>query len=308
MPTATHMSIDLKTVYFSVVLQVLFTETLHTAGLVTLMFTVLPQLDVTRGTFLMTGIALVPALLGPFIQSDTPSSRHYIKKFIDVIAIFIQLSAVLFYPLFNYLTDTDVMNPSLNCDNPSVVTSSPMPNTSVFSGTSSSPAANTIIDLSSTTLNTLNISIPDISILISDYSPSIGSVGEFLTAAGVAKLQELSPSITSSNQDQESVLPLLWFTPLALLLISLSHWENFVDQNNGLGCFGDMLMTMRKEIQQARTKIMAVSSLYKMFLTFLLAIPVYVYLYGDSASIEDLFNSNNFYDTSACAVGMADDW
>ena len=92
---------------------VLMMELLSVGGLALLVFLVLPEMDSLRGMALTTGLVLVPALLLPFTRIERKAERtifNWKYMFLDIPAILVQLSAVVAWPLLQYVTD----NPDLD--------------------------------------------------------------------------------------------------------------------------------------------------------------------------------------------------
>ena len=87
-------------------------ETLHTVGLMILMFRCLPLLDGTRAVLVMAGVGLLPSILRVLIRQPT----GYVVM--DIVAIVIQLSALLFYPVF---TSISPVTKDPDCTEPSIV-------------------------------------------------------------------------------------------------------------------------------------------------------------------------------------------
>lgn len=200
-------------------------ETFHTAGLMLLMFWVMPQLDVTRAVLLMTGVGLVPSLLRLTVK------QHGALYFFDGAALLIQLSAAIFYPVFT------AVNPVEN-------------------------------------------------------SPSC-PVGGWGSSKGIGEIESQ-----------------FWPAPLALLLISASHWENFIDHSNNLGNVGTKMWNLKKTIHNTRAKTMAIVYLWKLALTFALIFPTFVLKYP-SEKANEMFNSENFLMPSSCSQGARNfnyDW
>ncbi|XP_055344655.1 chitin synthase chs-2-like [Paramacrobiotus metropolitanus] len=76
----------------------LLTETLHTVGLGTLFFQVLPGLDAVKGAMLTNCICVVPAILQFFARSRG-ESRRLLKFILDLLALTAQISGIVLWPL-----------------------------------------------------------------------------------------------------------------------------------------------------------------------------------------------------------------
>lgn len=65
---------------------------------------------------------------------------------------------------------------------------------------------------------------------------------------------------------------LAWSIPASLFLISLKHWENYVDKHTRLGKLGPIVLRLAKDIKKTRTKIYLMVSFWKICVTFLMMI------------------------------------
>ncbi|GAU91388.1 hypothetical protein RvY_03650-2, partial [Ramazzottius varieornatus] len=73
-------------------------ETLHTIGLGTLFFQVLPSLDAVKGAMLTNCLCIVPAILQFFARTRN-ESRRLLKFILDMLALAAQVSGVVLWPL-----------------------------------------------------------------------------------------------------------------------------------------------------------------------------------------------------------------
>ena len=219
------------------VFQVLVIETLHTCGLMILMYWCLPLLDGTRAILLMTGVGFIPSILRPFIK------QHKAITVIDVFVIFVQFTAAIFYPIFTGV------NPNIGAKCP----------------------------------RNLN-----------NFSVLPGNLTEDLSQ--------------------------FWPVPLAVILVSLSYWENFVDEKNHLGKLGDRLWELKKAIHKTRTKTNVIAYTWKLTLTLAMIFPMFLWKYP-GRDVAELFNSANFKlsnclneppwtgpTTSPLGIDVMDDW
>ncbi|KAK7111424.1 hypothetical protein V1264_011059 [Littorina saxatilis] len=93
-----------RTPTFSAFLTVFISETLNTVGVCLFAFQVLPSLDSLRGLVLSVGMAFIPALLKLF-DKESDKGRHCITYFIDILAIVVQLSALLAWTIRDIIFD-----------------------------------------------------------------------------------------------------------------------------------------------------------------------------------------------------------
>jgi chitin synthase len=88
---------------------VLLVETLYSIGLCMFVFLVLPSLDhALLGLMLMLGVALVPSMCKVLVRPDNEQLRP-LKITLDCLAIFVQLSAVILWPLLLILADDNAL-------------------------------------------------------------------------------------------------------------------------------------------------------------------------------------------------------
>ncbi len=74
----------------------------------------------------------------------------------------------------------------------------------------------------------------------------------------------------------------VYLIPVALFLISLTWWENFVDETSRLGRLGKWLRKVHIEVRAGKTKIYALVYLWKAILIFFLVFMVY----GANGSVD----------------------
>lgn len=90
-------------------LTVIFFETLHTIGIVMLVYVALPSLDVVRGVMLTSCICFIPGAFGILSRNRKTDHRQWSLKLIaDILALLAQLSALIIWPWKHY---QDTYNP-----------------------------------------------------------------------------------------------------------------------------------------------------------------------------------------------------
>ena len=193
-------------------------ETLHTCGLMILMFWCLPLLDGTRAILLMTGVGFIPSILRPLIK------QHKALTALDICAIFVQLSAIIFYPVFTAVSPHETN--LINCNDATHVW-------------------------------------PDM-FLADDVS----------------------------NTSMREVISDFWPMPLAIILVSLAYWENFIDKEHYLGSFGRQLWKLKTDLHETRTKTNAIVYIWKLLLTLALTFPMFIWKYPGVA-IDELFDTRH---------------
>ena len=73
-------------------------ETLHTIGVVMLVFVILPSLDVVKGAMLTNCLCFMPALLS-LLSRNSDESKRGVKVFLDLLSVAAQFSSFIIWPL-----------------------------------------------------------------------------------------------------------------------------------------------------------------------------------------------------------------
>lgn len=90
-------------------LTVIFFETLHTIGIVMLVYVSLPSLDVVRGVMLTSCICFIPGAFGILSRNRKTDHRQWgLKLIADILALLAQFSALIIWPWKHY---QDTYNP-----------------------------------------------------------------------------------------------------------------------------------------------------------------------------------------------------
>lgn len=91
--------------------------------------------------------------------------------------------------------------------------------------------------------------------------------------------------------------------PVAIFLISLGYWENFVDETtSSLFSLTKLLRHVKKNIKKSQAKIYVFSSLWKILLTFTLLVMYHGWV--SPIDLEDtLLNSDHFYNNNETCGG-----
>lgn len=88
-----------KTTFMTVILF----ETLHTIGIVMMVYVALPALDVIRGVMLTSCICLIPSIFGILSRNRKSDHRKWgLKLVADILALIAQLSALVIWPWKHY--------------------------------------------------------------------------------------------------------------------------------------------------------------------------------------------------------------
>lgn len=90
-------------------LTVIFFETMHTIGIVMIVYVVLPALDVVRGVMLTSCICFIPGAFGILSRNRKTDHRQWgLKLVADILALLAQFSALIIWPWKHY---QDTYNP-----------------------------------------------------------------------------------------------------------------------------------------------------------------------------------------------------
>lgn len=93
-------------------LTVIFFETMHTIGIVMIVYVVLPALDVVRGVMLTSCICFIPGAFGILSRNRKTDHRQWgLKLMADILALLAQFSALIIWPWKHY---QDTYNPLAN--------------------------------------------------------------------------------------------------------------------------------------------------------------------------------------------------
>ncbi|KAH9413306.1 Chitin synthase 2 [Dermatophagoides pteronyssinus] len=84
--------IPTKSIFFTV----FAIETIHTLGMVLLIFIIFPSLDVVKGAMLTNCLCFIPSMLAIFSRREDESKY---KTFLDIISMIIQAAAIIMWPI-----------------------------------------------------------------------------------------------------------------------------------------------------------------------------------------------------------------
>ena len=199
----------------------LFTETLHTIGLMLLFFIVLPSMDIFRGLFIMNATALLPSFFKLFIR---PKEEDHNKANIvgDIAGFVFQLAPLVLYVGTSPLSGNNGHNYSCSADD-----------------------YNFYKDIYATR-STQKMDCKNDS---------------FANDAGMINYEQCGPGPESFNE------PAVFLIPIALLLISCTWWQNYVDKHLQMKCTR-WLCDLSRDIRHGKTKIFAIVSLWKIIISF----------------------------------------
>lgn len=219
-------------------------ESAHSFGVCIFAFRVLPKLDVARAILMMNAVCIMPGLLKLLLSKNRVSACKRLAIFVlDVFAVLMQCTVfgIVFASKFVFKNETEVENPE-----DSFATS-----TEALFETN----ARLVRHLSNHSLASFE------SLLSSKNMDEMFDKAEAKNSFNVSHL----PGILASFQIE-------WELPIALMLVSLVWWENFVDRDIKLGSFKLVNMKLLKDrIAASRCKMNFISSFWKIGVTILFA-------------------------------------
>ncbi|CAF4848127.1 unnamed protein product, partial [Rotaria socialis] len=247
---------------------VFFIETLHSFGIAIFVFHILPKLDAARSLLIMNAVCLVPAFLKLFLtKSNASIIRRSLLFLMDFFAFAMQCSCI----------GIALASKFLKSDGP------------IHAQTTVSP----LFYLASTT------TIPLLNRHKRQDDPSnagfdLYSIDNHGNNENILLSTPLG-NISSIDQNLQTILAgfhIEWELPVALILVSLAWWENFVDRDIKIGGRTIVHMKLLKEnILATRAKTSIIMTCWKIFVTILFA---YIFHQGIfNTSVIFPINGNN---------------
>ncbi|CAF0778856.1 unnamed protein product [Didymodactylos carnosus] len=245
---------------------VFFIETLHSFGIAIFVFHILPKLDAARSLLIMNAVCIIPAFLKLFLsKTNTSMLRRSLLFMMDFFAFAMQCSCVGIALASRFLkVDPNIIasESRLNLFSTSTIDSS-----TVLSF--KRHKRDDILDASGDLYSDLSASL--------DSSASIG--GKTLNMS----------SIDHNLQTILASFHIEWELPVALILVSLTWWENFVDRDIKFGGKTVVNMKLLKEnIIATRSKTCLIITFWKILVTILFA---YLFHHG-------IFNTSVVFHTN----------
>ncbi|CAF4001820.1 unnamed protein product, partial [Rotaria sp. Silwood2] len=247
---------------------VFFIETLHSFGIAIFVFHILPKLDAARSLLIMNAVCLVPAFLKLFLtKSNSSIVRRSLLFLMDFFAFAMQCSCV----------GIALASKFLKSDGPIHIQTTV---SALFY-----PASTTTIPLLNRHRRQDDSLTGGFGLFTSDINRNNENI--LLTTP-------LS-NISSIDQNLQTILAgfhIEWELPVALILVSLAWWENFVDRDIKIGGRTIVHMKLLKEnILATRSKTSIIITCWKIFVTILFA---YIFHHGIfNTSVIFPINTNN---------------
>ncbi|CAF3905060.1 unnamed protein product, partial [Rotaria magnacalcarata] len=247
---------------------VFFIETLHSFGIAIFVFHILPKLDAARSLLIMNAVCLVPAFLKLFLtKSNSSIFRRSLLFLMDFFAFAMQCSCIGIALASKFLKSDGSIHAQTTVS-------------SLFY-----PTSTTIIPL----LNRHKRQDDPSSAGFDLYNiDNHGNNENILLSTPLG-------NISSIDQNLQTILAgfhIEWELPVALILVSLAWWENFVDRDIKIGGRTIVHMKLLKEnILATRAKTSIIMTCWKIFVTILFA---YIFHQGIfNTSVIFPINGNN---------------
>lgn len=292
-----------------ILLLVLIVETAHSFGISIFVFRVLPKLDVARAILMMNAVCTVPGIFKFFLSKTHVSTAKRLIIFImDFCAVLMQCSVfgIVFASKFMFKSmakQPQTQMPSNNIDsvidagNPEMDSQTPANDAFDYPTNErlKRDLISFIINQTTTVANTLLFK-RSIHRRSDDYDELFDNTNSDATnnfprggdSFGVGSKTNGTMLGNFNIEDILSSFQIEWELPIALMLVSLVWWENFVDRDIKCGSFKLVNMKLLKEnIIATRCKTSFISSLWKIMVTLLFA---YIFHPG-------IFNTSKVFST-----------
>ncbi|CAF4051928.1 unnamed protein product [Adineta steineri] len=243
-------------------------ETLHSFGIAIFVFHILPKLDAARSLLIMNAVCLVPAFLKLFLtKSNSSIVRRSLLFLMDFFAFAMQCSCVGIALASKFLKN----------DGP--ILAQTTVSSFIF------PESTTTIPL----LNRHKRQDESLTTAFDLFTSDINGNNENIL------FTTPSTNMSSIDHNLQTILAgfyIQWELPVALILVSLAWWENFVDRDIKIGGRTIVHMKLLKEnIVATRSKTSLIITCWKIFVTILFA---YLFHHGifNTSVIFPISNSN----------------
>ncbi|CAM4747857.1 unnamed protein product [Rotaria magnacalcarata] len=243
-------------------------ETLHSFGIAIFVFHILPKLDAARSLLIMNAVCLVPAFLKLFLtKSNSSIVQRSLLFLMDFFAFVMQCSCVGIALASQFLKN----------DGPITIQTTL---SSLFLPTST-------YSISSLNRHKRQDDFVGVNHALSDADFSGNNENMLFTTP--------ASNMSSIDQNLQTILAgfhIEWELPVALILVSLSWWENFVDRDIKIGGRTLVHMKLLKEnIVATRPKTSIIMTCWKIIVTVLFA---YIFHQGIfNTSVIFPMSSNN---------------
>ncbi|CAF1289999.1 unnamed protein product [Adineta steineri] len=252
---------------------VFFIETLHSFGIAIFVFHILPKLDAARSLLIMNAVCLVPAFLKLFLtKSNSSIVRRSLLFLMDFFAFAMQCSCVGIALASKFLKNDASMTIQTTLS-------------SLFLPTTTNPILllNRHRRQDEFMSNGADLLGPDM----------IGNSESILFTTPISNM-------SSIDQNLQTILAgfhIEWELPVALILVSLAWWENFVDRDIKIGGRTLVHMKLLKEnIIATRSKTSIIITCWKILVTILFA---YIFHHG-------IFNTSVVFPTNSNTEQLED--
>jgi hypothetical protein len=295
-----------------ILILVLIIETAHSFGISIFVFRVLPKLDVARAILMMNAVCTVPGMLKLLLSKNNVSTMKRLIIFVmDFFAVLMQCTVFGIVFASKFMSKSAAKHPSpvpphsgdVDAGGASETLAPPSATDSVFDSLVGGDRVRrqisdyllnqTVSALS--TVATLNRTFHKRSLLASSAefdnlfdNPSSGGSGgggsNILNAGNVGVMGgKYNNSMNFNIEDILASFQIEWELPIALMLVSLAWWENFIDRDIKCGSYKLVNMKLLKEnIIATRCKTNFISSMWKIIVTLVFAYIFYPGIFNTS--------------------------
>lgn len=279
-----------------IIILVMVVESLHSFGVAIFVFRVLPKLDLARAILMMNAVCIMPGILKLFMsKSDVSTLKRMVIFFMDFVAIAMQCTVFGIVFLSKYLfkapkaAAADPISPIIIDD----------------SGIMQTTTSTTLLDdlfgeeVSGRNKRDIFQDVLNETMGHVFHKRSLLSMEEFYTN-GLNPSLKATPLFNGTSAPLEANIgdildgfKIEWELPIALLLVSLVWWENFIDRDIKCGSYKLVNIKLLKDnITATRIKTNMISSIWKIGITILFA-----YLFYPA-----IFNSAQVFQTPSAPV------
>ena len=264
-----------------IIILVMIVESLHSFGVAIFVFRVLPKLDLARAILLMNAVCVIPGILKLFMsKSDVSTLKRMVIFFMDFLAICMQCTVFGIVFLSKYLFKSPKSITPTIIDDTGIVQTTP---TNLFGDRLKRDIIDNVVNETMGTVFHKRSLLSMEEFYVDGMNPSLRATPLF---NGTAPLQANIDDILDGFKIE-------WELPIALLLVSLVWWENFIDRDIKCGNYKLVNIKLLKDnITATRIKTNMISSIWKIGVTILFA-----YLFYPA-----IFNSAQVFQTPSSPV------
>lgn len=283
---------------------VLIFETAHSFGICIFVFRVLPKLDVARAILMMNAVCTVPGLLKLLLSKTHVSiAKRFIIVIIDFAAVLMQCTVfgIVFASKYMFKSSAPSSTGTTNSIDSSFDAGGSVEIQATTESIFDSMGNSDTNDRFKRQITRFLINQTALFLKNQTSGRSIRAAGDFddifenptgIDGTSIATNENHIPKVNNATafnfEDILASFQIEWELPIALMLVSLVWWENFVDRDIKCGTYKLVNMKLLKDnIIATRCKTNFISSLWKILVTLLFA---YIFHPG-------IFNTSKIFKT-----------